>query len=527
MACEQIKAKLNSLEELRDSLIDDLGTGDTPAENAELLFRFKRINTQIAATRRSLQVCLQTASTPPPVATPQNILEIQHNNPAFTLTTDLANSIAGGKFPRDSGKEWKQVLEPGEEYDLFLVGATGWVIDPKLVERDFPFSHPFDDVPPTSGLARSFDWEFALALDQPQDNPTKYTFLLAPGNSGPESGSDDPADSPDARARKLGIPVPTGGFLGVEWDRGHVPLSFRNEVKEGNRVAVFGRWILDCGHEPFRTEIHPPLLMAVASTQKEIDGSLGTRVLFTSRPYLVGQRYTVDTDNIYDDTAEDDGHFYDHLKNEIVKANINIFGIPIGSLLVEAHPKIKSFPFQGAHIAHLRIRPPSPTGIHTTVSPFKRLAVSFHFTVRSVCAVQITQSANDTVDVFISFSHAGRTPPPLPNRKGRRWSRDEINRLDPDADKSYLEVEALSAAVQLATGNPIGAAIVTEILERGIETDEYDPLPEVNVLDSQNAVTKVFADSIPAGRGVSQNDSQPYPIYGWLEVKWVDVADKI
>ncbi len=56
---------------------------------------------------------------------------------------------------------------------------------------------------------------------------------------------------------------------------------------------------------------------------------------------------------------------------------------------------------------------------------------------------------------------------------------------------------------------------------RGIKTDEYETLPEFNILDSASAVENAFADNIPAGQGVVVDDNQPYPLYGWLEVKWV------
>ena len=55
-------------------------------------------------------------------------------------------------------------------------------------------------------------------------------------------------------------------------------------ARAGCRVAVLGRWILDNGHavdEQFRTEIHPPLLMASANVVQPADGSTPrTRALF-------------------------------------------------------------------------------------------------------------------------------------------------------------------------------------------------------------------------------------------------------
>jgi hypothetical protein len=449
---------------------------------------------------------------------PLHILEIQYKNPdppsdpnwaaSHDRTFPALPSLTVRNF--DPEKEWQQVLAPDDEYDQFtLVGASGWMIKPRIAEADVPFTHPF-----------SFDWEFDLALDDPQ-----YTFLLTPGNA---NSVDDYEDLIN-RAKNLDIPVPKSALFGVEWDANLVPKSFQDEVNEGDRVAVFGRWILDTGHKfdktytgeslngsYYRTEIHPPLLIAVGSVKPASDGSQITRVLFTSRPYLVGQKFTTDLSSIYDDRAGDDGHFVRHFLNEIGKVNTG------RSHLVEAHPKIKSHPFLGAHLLHFVIRPSSskPGGGNGEVGTF-RLATSFHFTVRSGCAVQVASSTSDSVDVFVSLSHAGYVPPALPNRRGHRYSREELTKLNRDVGPAYLEGEAISVAAQLFLGGVIGAAAVGLILERGIETDDYDAPKPVNILDQTNAVNNAFADSIPVGAGVSQDDSQPYPIYGWIEVKWI------
>ena len=237
-----------------------------------------------------------------------------------------------------------------------------------------------------------------LALDRPADNPAKYTFLLARGNQ----SSDEGADVAIQQAVKLNVPIPLGpdnekSLLGVEIDKDLVPLSFvdgdRGGVVKGDRIAVLGRWIVDCGHHvkvadlvtAFRSEIHPPLLMAAARATTGsllnpamVDAPSLTRVFITSRPYLVGQKYTTDTGNIYNDTAADDGPFWDHMLNEVEKVAVPFPNIP-KSLKVEAHPKIKSRPFNGKYQLHLIVRPP-PLPIDPGPG---RVVVSFRFTVRT------------------------------------------------------------------------------------------------------------------------------------------------
>ena len=495
MACEDLEEQLASLQRQRDDVVaklNNLGAGGNPGNRFQLLLELRQINIQISAAKVGLDACLKSVTGTP--AAPQHILELRHINPEFHPTDPYwAAKLAGGEFPVHSGFEWKQVLAPDEEYDQFsLVGASGWVINNGPSPADFPFNHPFGG-----------DWEFWLAPD------ASFTGLLAPGNSGPDS---DIVNS-IVRANALGISVPQG-VLGVEWDSSLVPESFQNEVHEGDRVATLGRWIVDCGHADFHTEIHPPLLMAVANPRREADGTEGTRVVFTSRPYLPGQTYAVDTENVYDDSTDDDGAFYDHILKEVLKVNAHL------SFLVEAHPKIKSHPFLGAHLAHFIIRPPDLGRFHNPVVAPPTLGVSFHFTVRSGCAVQVISSAPDTIDVFIAMSHAGYIPPPLPNRQGRRVSREELSRLSDDAGNAYLAVDALSSAAQLLLpGGVLSSLIVALLLARGIETDQYASLPAVNVLDTRNAVMNAPASAIPSGLGVTQDDGQPFPVFGWLDVK--------
>ncbi len=204
-------------------------------------------------------------------------------------------------------------------------------------------------------------------------------------------------------------------------------------------MAVFGRWIVDCGHQvpitrcdtdhtdvhkgltAFRTEIHPPLLMAAArvttgslAAPAALNSSELTRVLFTSRPYLVGQRFTTDTGRIYDDAdPADDGPFFPHMINEVVKTHETLLGFPTASIQVEAHPKIKSHPFQGSYEFHLIVRPPATAQGAIGTASHGPLAVAFQFTVRSGCGVQVTSSGPDAIEIVIQLNQDGYTPPRL------------------------------------------------------------------------------------------------------------------
>jgi hypothetical protein len=459
----------------------------------------------------------------------QEILQIDYQNPEFNRTDDWAKEIAGFKFPL-ADYEWTQVLAPSEAHDLQLVGATGWMINPHHSNADFPFTHPFldafsgseedpNDIPPIC------DWEFHFALDlDPNDPHTHYQFLLARGNAeAPHFSESEKNHLDDATNLNLAVP---NGLLGVEIDGGLVPLGFKADAKTGDRVAVFGRWIVDTAHDyagTFRSEIHPPLLMARARVQPltATSGQDGTRVVFTSRPYLVSQRYTRDPNEAYHDSAGDDGATLSHFAKEFAKVSAPI--IPL-SWQVEAHPKIKNFPFLGSHILHIKVRPPPlesggtggrppPGGLHP------HLAVSFQFTVRSGCDVKVTSSSSDTVDVVISLNDAHYLPPKLPHRRSKNWSRAQFDKLAKGTGLELLALESGGAA--LFAPFPIDAARAVTILERGIKSDLYDFLPGIDFnVDAQHAVIRTWPSEVPPGAGIVLNNDQPFPIVGWLEAQW-------
>jgi len=235
--------------------------------------------------------------------------------------------------------EWTPVLDPHDEFDTKLVGISGTAVYPTtnqipnpLSDRDNPFYHPF-----------GFDFVFFIAPDSP------YMSLLAPNNFLTGTGAvQDRQEYIDAIQRaKTVLNLDVSGVLGVETDQGLVPTQYR--VEEGDRVAVFGRWIVDCGHADFHTEIHPPLLLARAKSISQ-DVTYSTVV---SRPYLVSQEF-------------DDGALRQHLINEVLKLVPVVptwltFGIPAPrSWQVEAHPHLKNPPFSGDQTMTYVVRPASP-----------------------------------------------------------------------------------------------------------------------------------------------------------------------
>jgi hypothetical protein len=539
MACEDLQKVFDAAEQRSLSLAKQLKdpTLKDPAEKANLQKASQAAGAALFRARQALSDCqLKSGLIPQTPAAPSRILETDYVNPKFSpkdpstwnqdfrksVTLPIVGQVTG--FPY-FGKEWTQVLAPDDEYDSpsTLVAASGWVINPGLAGADFPFDHPFGD------KVFEFDYEFQLATD------TKYHELLGPGNKGSGDapvGSDLFNEFTNERQANALKPAPADGtidtslgLLGIEWEKHNIPQSFQDNIHHGDRTVVAGRWIVDCGHDIARTEIHPPLLMACASA---LDSDT-TRVLFTSRPYLVGQTFTTDLSSIYVDGQNDDGEFMVHMLKEMVKINDTFFGIPLESRAVEAHPKIKSRPFKGNPRVRFIIRPSSlqtpPATVRTAVVQRRRLAVSFQFTVRSGVSVQITNPEVDRVDVVITMNEAAYRPPPLPNcDHSRAYQKAELTSLDNAAAAAILGGEVVSAVAQfLHSPFPVislfSAAEVDHFLSNGIKTDHYDPLDNrVNVLDSSQQAVDTFGNPTA---GIAHNDNQPFPVFGWIQVKWV------
>ncbi len=395
---------------------------------------------------------------------PPLILETTYHNPPFnTSSATWAKNRVGGKtflsgLTGDAPFEWTPVLNPSEEFDLDFVGLSGWAYSPVISDKDNPFLHPF-----------GFDWEFLTAPDAP------YQSLAAPTK-------DNEYVEAKAKAAQHGHPVPN--MLGMETDQNLVPPFYR--AQDGDRVCLWGRWIVDTGHGDFHTEIHPPALLVtghpnVAHPADETD----TTIL--GRPFLVSQLF-----------ESDDYPMKKHLLNEVGKVQ------SFRSLSLEAHPKIKPKPFKGVHLMTYIVRPPSVRG-----NPMDQLMAYYKFTVRTGVSVQLVNSA-DAVTVYVVMNDAQYKPAKLPRKHSVNISRKELKRLNSDAGTTYDE--AIIAAL-LIPGNPVAALIDS----MGITTDKYDPL--VPILGNETtANVKSLAGNTP---GVVRDDNQPFPISGYLRLKWI------
>jgi hypothetical protein len=482
----------------------------SPEERSQL-FRVLPAD-QIASSLRTLSAGFLAPATPPapPPAPaggpPASILMTTYENVPYAPAADplWAQKITNGDTVGiTGGVEWRSVYDARFEKEGSLnnpmVGLTGWAIqgDLPISSGDVWFVHPFGN-----------DFQYYI-LPDPQ-----YESLCGGSNTGINPINQD-VDSeyneatavagpglfnPDGSIKRggLGLKAPKG-VLGVETDYRLVPPAFQNLIQDKARVAVFGRWIVDCGHDDFHTEIHPPLLTAVATVLPPPAGrppgaSEMTQVQVMSRPYTVSQLFDGGTTN-----------FAQHLAVEIAKVEDTTLGIP-HSWRVEAHPTIITPPYDGRPYIKLLVQPPPLKHVGPIVTPHT-LMVSFHFTHRAGVVTRVFDAGNGTVGIIIVLGDMN--PAALPRNQGQTVEWSQLQTLE----------EAIYIGLEIADILTLKIASAV-ILALGISTDLYEEPSASSPLDNQNIAAPVAIDQLAVGAGDAEDDGQPFPIYGWLNVWW-------
>jgi len=138
----------------------------------------------------------------PGVNSPQWIARA--SSPGSTAISDWSGSGDYANINRDTGA---------------VEAIEGWARKTRLAKADSRYNHSSQDV------------NFNLLID-----PIHRGFLM-------ETDGNPAKDS-----------------MHNEWESATLPGAFR--PSNGDRASQFGYWIHDCGHPPFRTEIHPPVGVA-------------------------------------------------------------------------------------------------------------------------------------------------------------------------------------------------------------------------------------------------------------------------
>jgi hypothetical protein len=462
-----------------------------------------------------------TISPIPPIIKPAGfeILSVtsSYADPTLSQSTTWTSDLVGGKtFLNDDPPQlaWTQILNPPlpswesgpqNSFDLEqkVVGCSGTVLPNPLkaqldangetkINSDFTFHHPFGN---------RNDWECYVNLDE------IHWPLLSPNNG--SQGSDDYAEAA-ASADLLTQPAAHRGVLGIEMDAQLIPQGYR--PGPGDRVAIYGRWIVDAGHPDFHTEIHPPLLLAKA--QALPPGPLGswpstTTVTLTSRPYLVSQLW-------------DKGSFRAHMISEVENAS---GGFLTGSEQIECHPTVYSVPFLEAFQMEMFAAPP-----WGPADPFVGVDLAYSLTCRSGVTVSIARAkvpTNMGVTITVSMDPSKYTAAPLPTKSSLTLSTSAVLG---DAGEGSITSLLTAAGILL---DPLALAA----LNNGVLTDSYQmPAnwltgpPFIGPANPGNSDGPVPSPSSSIGwaslkdgpvvLACQVDDTQPYPLQGVINLTW-------
>jgi hypothetical protein len=184
--------------------------------------------------------------------------------------------------------EWGDVI-PGKE-----MMVSGTVTNVEYSHGDLPIDHPF-----------SFDFTFNVLLDEPY-----WPLARDLGLPGGESGAHELHMELEVGALPHSLPQREGPAEGEPWEllaseqtepltptlnlEAHEHLVGTFIPHEGERIAIKGRWIVDCAHPDFHTELHPITFMAFGHRVS----SSRTIVHVLSNPYRVTQLYGAGTGEV-------------------------------------------------------------------------------------------------------------------------------------------------------------------------------------------------------------------------------------
>jgi hypothetical protein len=287
------------------------------------------------------------------------------------------------------------------------------------------------------------------------------------------------------------LPFPEG-VMHTELEKGIIPHSDANTYlpgflpQQGDQVAFYGRWIVDCGHNDFHTEMHPPSLVSFGHQE-----GAGTTVVHSFYyPYNVTELYNPDSSQVADlantarfadpKTRALPAYFVDELLRIINGEHDRI----------QAHILMKAAPVQP--LTWYACAPsPKPAGAKVTAS--------YQFTVRPGIGIQATPD-NDLGCVRFDLKVGASYQPLNPTRHDCSTPWPE---LTPQLQQALMNPDIDILSLIKSKVGPDLAPIV----ERDPVFDCYDPLV-------------VSAPGPASGSGVVLNADQPYPFYGQATVSW-------
>ncbi len=271
--------------------------------------------------------------------------------------------------------------------------------------------------------------------------------------------------------------------LHIEIEKGLFPYHEFGWIPQPNdAILIYGNWIIDAGHSPFETEMHPPAFMALAHKEGNKTVSFAYAVPFrTTELYNPDKSLANEINDVNRFRKSETKPFPGHLKDEISK----IYAAT--SYRLEAHSLIEPVNI-GVITWYV-----CDTSKHSSTA---ELQFNFHFTTRTGVAITATKHPDEGCIQFIA-SISPDYKPAGTNRTDIEWPWDQIN------SSAGVDVKE---KIYDAAANPLH--IPNPPLEKNPLVDIYDQLlPLAN-------------DNINVLPQIQVSDAQPFPFYGWANVEW-------
>lgn len=383
-----------------------------------------------------------------------------------TFLTELLN----GGSPADAKvkQEWSDIVKGGKQ-----MRVSGAVDTAHLGPQDLPMSHELGD-----------DLSMDLTLDS--------EFVPYGRSLG-----DQPGEAPD-------------GMIHVEVSSGYLPHSIRpkspdtgqtwaemsaknlssinpnfGEPRKGDRILAQGRYIIDCGHPDYSTELHALSFVAWA----ESDGQ-STTVRAYYNPYRDTERFNPDLSLVgkVSDTTRfsnpDTKPFPDYFQAEILR------------VVAGKAPRLRSYGL----IDEQRESPLDWVVCAPGGTSGKELMVAYDLVARPGVTIAATpNTANGCVTMHTSID-AAYQPMDVPVRR------------------CALPWDFLDKIAGQAVGDPnLNLPKVIEGVVGAQYKDAIEKDPEIACMDGR-AGPEVA--SMPTAKSVRFDDTQPFPFYGVIKVGW-------
>ena len=382
--------------------------------------------------------------------------------------------------------EWEQVQDGAK------VPLAGRVVTASPSGGDLPWTHPF-----------GFDYTFNTALDTPyvayvNDRGLFTKADCSPAGRNSPRGDTDVCDAFDEEIRHGRKPV---AIVHCEIEKGLLPEQYLPQ--RGDRLFMRGHRIVDCGHDTFTVEMHPPTLLARAWLDPS-DKSVHSTLI--ASPYWTQQTYEPTGLPLWPQAAAEMAAL------TAIPAPLNLF------------PKIEARPFSEPIEATYRVSIPTVRSKHEAT-------LEYHFVTRPGVTVEIKRVNAYQADVRVAMDPVAYEPFRAPECTPRRYTLSEFEDLGKMAKGTLTDPFQKVAAAALSKDawlplvpilGPVLAAATstaTPWLIHTVAAGELGLLTSAcTVPDASRAlpVEGLFSNQIVT------DASQPFPVFGWLQLKWVN-----